>query len=253
MKKYFTGSTLKIIAACCMLVDHIGQVVLKNGVVLSAPYSLFTDAQFSILLSAVNVCHMVGRIAFPIFCFLLVEGFLHTHSLKKYWLHLCIFALISEPIYDLANTGQLFSMEQQNVMFTWLLGLTVLIIIRTCKDRWPVSILAIGAGAYLSYLCHLDGWYYGILLIGTFYLFHDTSIVKYVVSIAVMYVCGLDFSIYGWIDPYFLTAVFSLLPVCLYNGERGRNLKYFFYMFYPLHLLGLFLIAAYLKTILMPT
>ncbi len=250
MKKCLTGSTLKIMAVCSMLLDHFGQVVLKNGVVLNAPYSLFTDEQFSILLSAVDVCHIVGRIAFPIFCFLLVEGFLHTHSLKKYWLHVCIFALISEPIYDLANTGRFFSMEQQNVMFTWLLGLTVLAIIKRFNNRWPVSILAIAVGAYISYLCHLDGWYYGILLIGTFYLFHHTSIVKYVVSIVVMYVCGLDFSIYGWIDPYFLTAVFSLLPVYLYNGERGRNLKYFFYVFYPLHLLGLFFLGTYLKTIL---
>lgn len=60
---------------------------------------------------AVNICHILGRIAFPIFCFLLVEGFFHTHNLKKYILNLGIFALISEPIYDLACAGTLFSFE----------------------------------------------------------------------------------------------------------------------------------------------
>lgn len=249
MKKLLTGSSLKIIAVCFMLLDHFGQIVLKNGIVLNAPYSLFTDEQFFILLFVVNACHIVGRIAFPIFCFLMVEGFLHTHNLKKYFLNLSIFALISEPIYDLANTGRLFSLEQQNVMFSLLLGLTVLTIIRKFNNNFPVSIMVIAAGAYISYLCNLDGWYYGILLISIFYLFHNTSI-KYAVSAVTMYVCGLDFSIHGLIDPYFLCAVFSLLLIYLYNGERGMKIKYFFYIFYPMHFLVLFFIGTYLKTIL---
>ena len=61
-----------------MLTDHIGQIVLKNGIALNASRSLFTDAEFSALLSLIEVCHIVGRIAFPIFCFLLTEGFVHT-------------------------------------------------------------------------------------------------------------------------------------------------------------------------------
>ena len=74
---------------------------------------MFTDEQFDMLMSTVNICHILGRIAFPVFCFLLVEGFFHTHNLKKYILNLGIFALISEPVYDLACAGTLFSLGQQ--------------------------------------------------------------------------------------------------------------------------------------------
>ena len=102
MKKIISGSTLKILAMIFMVIDHFGQVVLKNGIILHAPYSMFTDEQFDMLMSTVNICHILGRIAFPVFCFLLVEGFFHTHNLKKYILNLGIFALISEPVYDLA-------------------------------------------------------------------------------------------------------------------------------------------------------
>lgn len=93
MNKIFTGSTLKILAVISMLTDHFGQIILKNGLALNAPYSMFTDKQFKLLLSAIEICHILGRIAFPVFCFLVVEGFLHTHSLKKYLLHLGMFAI----------------------------------------------------------------------------------------------------------------------------------------------------------------
>lgn len=72
MRKLFSGSTLKVIAVSAMLLDHFGQVVLKNGIALKALYSMFTDFQFSNLLNIIDVLHMIGRLAFPIFCFLLV-------------------------------------------------------------------------------------------------------------------------------------------------------------------------------------
>lgn len=178
MKKFISGSTLKILAMIFMVIDHFGQVVLKNGIILNAPYSMFTDEQFDILMSTVNGCHILGRISFPIFCFLLAEGFFHTHSLKKYILSLGIFALISEPIYDLANTGNLFSLEQQNVLFTLSLGLSVLTTINKFNKNVIISCATIVIGAYISYICKLDGWYYGIALISVFYLFHDMPVLK---------------------------------------------------------------------------
>ena len=114
MKKIISGSTLKILAMIFMVIDHFGQVVLKNGIILHAPYSMFTDEQFDMLMSTVNICHILGRIAFPVFCFLLVEGFFHTHNLKKYILNLGIFALISEPVYDLACATSLLFISMYN-------------------------------------------------------------------------------------------------------------------------------------------
>ena len=250
MKKIISGSTLKILAMIFMVIDHLGQVVLKNGIILNAPYSMFTDEQFDILMSAVNICHILGRIAFPIFCFLLVEGFFHTHNLKKYILNLGIFALISEPIYDLACVGTLFSLGQQNVLFTLLLGLIILTIIKRFNKNVIISFVTIAIGAYISYICHLDGWYYGIALISVFYLFYDMPTLKYTASILVMYICGLNFTISGFIDPYFLTAVTSLLFISMYNGERGMKMKYFFYVFYPGHLLIFYLVSLILIKIM---
>lgn len=175
------------------------------------------------------------------FCFLLVEGFFHTHNLKKYILNLGIFALISEPIYDLACVGTLFSLGQQNVLFTLLLGLIILTIIKRFNKNVIISFVTIAIGAYISYICNLDGWYYGIALISVFYLFYDMPTLKYTASILVMYICGLNFTISGFIDPYFLTAVTSLLFISMYNGERGMKMKYFFYVFYPGHLLIFYL------------
>ncbi|MEG2848502.1 MAG: TraX family protein [Bacilli bacterium] len=100
--KILSGSSIKIIAIISMVIDHLGQIVLKNGIMLNAPYSAFSDTQFENLSTLVELCHVVGRIAFPLFCFLLVEGFLHTHNMKKYILQLAVFAIISEPIYDIA-------------------------------------------------------------------------------------------------------------------------------------------------------
>ena len=115
-------------------------------------------------------------------------------------------------------------------MFTLLIGLLVIAIIKNSSNNWIVAIPIILGGAFISYICMMDGSYYGIGLI----------------SIIFMFVCGLDFLICGLFDGYFLTAVFSILLISLYNGKRGVNLKYFFYIFYPGHLLGLYLVALWI-------
>lgn len=246
LRKVFTGSTLKIIAVLSMTLDHFSKIILKDGIILNAPYSMFTDAQFNILMTLSDIFSILGRIAFPIFCFLLVEGFLHTHDLKRYFLNLGIFAIISEPVYDLAIAGTAFSFTQQNVLFTLLLGLGVLVLVKKIKQNIIGSIIIIFLGAVISFLCKLDGWYYGICLIAVFYLFHDKTALKNILAVLVMYVCGLDFSIWGLIEPNFLLALTSLIFINLYNGQRGIKMKYFFYWFYPAHLFLFFLISTYI-------
>lgn len=235
-----------MVAVVAMVLDHFSQIILEQGIILTAPYSMLTDAQFSILLFVSELFHILGRVAFPIFCFLLVEGFLCTRSLKRYFLNLGVFAVLSEPIYDLALTGKLFSLRQQNVLFTLLLGLAVLTVIQHYKGNVIRSSLAVLLGATLSYIFSFDGWYYGIFLISVFYLFRDKPVLKTVLAALVMYICGLDFSIQGLMEPNFLLSVFSLLFINLYNGERGLQSKYFFYWFYPVHLLLLILINTYI-------
>ena len=108
-KKGLTGSTLKIIAMIAMLIDHIGAAVLVRVIRSTGDMSLY---------EGYTILRKIGRIAFPIFCFLLVEGFIHSSDKKKYALRLGIFALLSEVPFDLAFQSKVVGFEYQNVFFT---------------------------------------------------------------------------------------------------------------------------------------
>ena len=144
-----SGSTLKIIAAISMVLDHVSRIVLTNGIMTHASYNQISDEQWAILSEASDVLHVLGRIAFPLFCFLIVEGFLHTHDIKKYLRNMLVFAIIAEPIYDFVQTGQLFDLRQQNVMYELLLSLVFLIILEKIQSlsKWKRHI-AVSVGKY---------------------------------------------------------------------------------------------------------
>ena len=126
-RKGISGSTLKFIAVFSMLIDHIAASVLLNPLV---------NANSAFMISLAHVMRMFGRLAFSIFCFLLIEGFLHTKNRKKYALRLALFALISEIPFDLAFSYKSFDFSYQNVFFTLLIGLLVMIGFQTITDRW---------------------------------------------------------------------------------------------------------------------
>jgi hypothetical protein len=140
-----SGSTLKLIAIITMLIDHTAAVVLEKIIV--AGESSNTIAYDSVLYFIYVLMRMIGRLAFPIFCFLLVEGFLHTRSVRKYAIRLAAFALISEIPFDLALFGEPFYFNYQNVFFTLLIGLLVMIgfkfISEKAADKKWLTILAI--------------------------------------------------------------------------------------------------------------
>lgn len=243
--KILSGSTIKIVAIISMFIDHFGQIVLKNGIVMNAPYSVFSDSQFDLILKAIEICHILGRIAFPLFCFLIVEGFVHTHNVRRYIGRLAIFAILSEPIYDLAFSGNILNLRAQNVFFTLLLGLLTISLIKKYNHNYLIALIAIVISSIISYYCKMDGWYYGIILTAIFYLFRNHSILKFILAGVTMYGCGLNFSIRAFLDPYFLIALSSLIFLSLYNGARGLKMKYVFYVFYPGHLAVLYLITKY--------
>ena len=156
-----------------MLIDHVGAVLFPQ-------YMVF---------------RIIGRIAFPIYCFLLVEGGIHTKNPLKYSARLLLFALISEIPFDLAFGKSIMDFNHQNVFFTLFLGLVGIIML---KQRGPIRLL-------------------GFLM---------------------------PFNYNGSVQLY---ACLSIIPMLFYNGKRGYNIKYAFYVFYPLHLLVLYFIAHYLK------
>lgn len=243
-QKGISGSTLKIIAVISMLIDHIGAIILMRALIW---YGIFdaigtpTEAAFieahAGLFYTYVVFRQLGRIAFPIFCFLLVQGFLHTHNLKKYLSRLFLFALVSEVPFDLGILGVPFDWRFQNVYFTLFLGVLAIAGIRMAEEKkeWHMSgrvllgLLAALLCAGAALLLKTDYDVPGVLAIVALYLLRKRKTLSVGVGCAVLRE---------------IPAFISMLPVYFYNGKRGINMKWFFYLFYPAHILLLYLIAC---------
>ncbi|MEG0910380.1 MAG: TraX family protein [Ruthenibacterium sp.] len=247
--KGISGSTLKLIAVCSMLVDHIGGAVLLRVLIQRGAMETVGEQAFQAFLEinsgvyyTYQILRAVGRMAFPIFCFLLVQGFLHTHNLKKYLGRLFLFALISEVPFDLAFSGNFFYWYNQNVCFTLFLGVLTLAGIRMVeeKKKWHIAwrilceLLCVGLGAGAATLLCTEYDLFGILVIVAFYFLRGNTILSVGTSCMVLCVQG------RMAVPSFA----SLLPIYLYNGKRGSNIKWSFYLFYPIHILLLYLLAC---------
>lgn len=239
-KTGFTGSHLKWIAILTMLIDHIGAILLENGLLQRIADAVLAGNSFDFLVADYHfwyncntVLRFIGRLAFPLFCFLLIEGFLHTKNLKKYALRLAIFAIISEVPFDLAVYNTIFDLKSQNVFFTLFIGLFVLWMMKYFEETLPAHmaplryIVAI-TGMMAAQFLQTDYAAFGVLLIVLLYEFRNNR----------TWQC-----IFGAILTLFqsYTAPLAFLFVYFYNGERGKQLpKYVFYAFYPAHLLLLF-------------
>lgn len=204
---------LKCIAIVSMALDHTGAVLYPSQIWLRC----------------------LGRIAFPIFCFLIVEGFFHTHDVRRYMGRLGVFALISEIPYDLAFRGVPLEYAHQNVFFTLLIGIGMMVLLERNRE-WPVKAVILLLAMWLAVLIRSDYNFRGVLLIFVFYIFHEFR------WLAVTAGGFWNFLYQGVIQKY---GVLSVLPLALYNGERGRKMKYFFYIFYPAHLLLLYGISRF--------
>lgn len=234
MKKGITGSVLKTIALVSMFIDHLGAVLVEKLMFVHQKDSYLYEK----LLDIDVLLRSVGRIAFPIYCFLLVEGFLHTKNVKKYIARMAFFALVSEVPFDLALSGVIIDLSYQNVFFTLLIGLctiTCLDYIWKRKEWFPVLkaglyIVVIMLGAYgAEYIC-ADYGLRGVLPIVILYLMRFNRMNQVIAG-------GLSFY-------WELPAPIAFLPVLFYNGQRGKGNKYLFYIFYPLHLLLLYFAAV---------
>lgn len=218
------GSMLKILAMVLMLVDHVAHLfhVGSELVLLSVGSSELT---------LYEALRYAGRLAFPLFAFLLVEGFLHTRNRKKYALRLAIFAAISEIPFDLFCSGKLLY-ARQNVFFTLLFGFLALCALERLQG-WRRVLCVVGLFA-LAYVFGADYAWTGYMLILLMYALRDIPVLRALGITAVIS----------------LPAGAAALPIALYNGERGwikgRAAGIAFYIFYPAHLLLLVLIKILL-------
>lgn len=229
MPPVLTGAALKWIAVITMLIDHIGAVVLEKGAVYAYKHQLAGALDYDSIHFVLQVdiwLRRVGRIAFPIFCFLLLEGFFHTSDRKKYAMRLLLFALISEIPFDLAFRYQILEFTYQNVLFTLLIGLLTIWTMDVLRRKHAaLALLPAGAGILAGYFMQTDYNWKGVLLILVLYLFYQYPAEK----TAAGCLCLL------W-EP---VACLAFLFLNLYNGKKGRSIKFFFYWFYPAHLLVL--------------
>ena len=239
-----SGTALKYIAMATMLADHIGAVLLERIVYyrgnLEQVAMLMTSQWGDTLYWLWRMLRTVGRIAFPIYCFLLVEGFLHTHDVKKYAMRLGLFALLSEIPFDLAFSSKILEFNYQNVFFTLFIGLLTMIAYRAVEEKeewgqaWKVIlyILIVAAGMALAYFLKTDYAEKGVFCIMVLYIFRKKKMWQLIAGCAS----------FIWETP----ALFGFIPIAFYNGTRGWKMKYFFYIFYPAHLLILYLLCYFM-------
>lgn len=203
------STTLKIIACITMLIDHIGVVFFPK----------------------IYIFRLIGRISFPIFAFMIAEGFFHTKNVKKYLIRLGVFALLSEIPYDLAFSGKLIDLNSQNIFFTLTIALAGISLydkyryIDINKANVSVFILSL-----VAFICKTDYDFFGVLIIFGFYLYRGNFIK---ISLNLLFysllMCRFNF--------LQLADLLSLIFIYNYNNQKGYNLKLLFYGFYPVHLI----------------
>ena len=224
------GTILKIIAMISMVFDHVGDMFFP----------------------AVMWPRMIGRLAMPIFAFCIAEGFAHTRNKTKYLCRLGIFALISEIPFDLAFEGKL-GLGHQNIMLSFFLAAAALMLFdriqggKTAEgERMPVGktvlgALAVAGIAALSLLLRADYTVFAVIAVFLFYVFRQQHpLLRSGVGVAFLALTRTM--------GYYVATGFSFIPLALYNGQKGKGLKWLFYIFYPGHLLVLAAIKHILRS-----
>ena len=239
-----SSAALHIIAMVLMLMDHL----------------------WATLLPAQDWLTCLGRIAFPIFAFMAVDGYLHTRNFKKYALRMLLFAVISEIPFDLMYGGTWFYPVHQNVIWTLLLGLLGIRLMEAVRKKqklWLyilVCVLTVIAGLAVGTLGMVDYYGAGILTVFVFYFFRGRKWWCFLGQLATLYYINVQI-LGGLMYPITLfgmeleicqqgLALFALLPIWLYRGRQGYHSKpfqYVCYAFYPAHMLILYLILAFVN------
>lgn len=214
---------LKLIACVCMLCDHLSDV--------------FFDG--------ITFLNYIGRFSFTIFAFQVVQGYLHTHDIKKYISRLFVFALISQIPYMCFYHVAFNQLFVVNVIFTLLFGLLSILI----YDKYNkfVGFCSCFALSFIAQLCNFDYGFYGVFIIFAFYLLHNKKLYMsfvFIISVIIKYYSsimkyGISLSYLFLGNTYSKSMYFtclSIIPILLYNGKKGKDAKYLFYIFYPVHL-----------------
>ena len=228
--KGISASFLKWVAVVTMTIDHAAAAFFDTGILSHMNGDIAFGYGAETFRNVSTACHMIGRIAFPIFVFLLVEGFTHTRSVRKYGIRLLLMAIMSEIPFNLVLAGNLFYPDHQNVYFTLFIGLVCMYWISRFGDNRAYALVIMGGGMLIAYLLKTDYSYFGVFAICLMYLLKHDSKEEAIVG-------GLMFF-------WEVTAVLAIPLMLCYDKTRGRQNKWFFYLYYPIHLTVVYLIAV---------
>ncbi len=224
-----SGSTLKIIAVLSMVIDHCAYFLMEH----STPIY--------------GVMRCFGRIAFPVFAFLIAEGFAHTRNRSRYFLTILGFAIISEIPWLLLNGYD----GTHNVMFTLAIGVAALAVFDRLCEHQTLCVIAITLLLALAYWMGVDYDWRGVLMIVLFYMLRHQTIEpwsdRYEICFPSQAIRQIIFTLPLMIHYGVAGAILASLVIFLYDGTRGHIkgavAKYSFYAFYPIHLIILHLIS----------
>ena len=238
------GTTMKIYGCVTMFLYALSRSVFQQGLIGMDQYgpgelaaAMEADPDLMVLSGWASVLQLIGGLAVPVFAFLLVEGFLHTRSYKRYFLTMFLFAAVSEVPYDLAMYGKAWDMGGQNALFTYTLCLVMLyglgfldgkkgFVIRLCQ------VVLVGATVMWAMLLRCAFGLVTVLLAAIYYLWREKNGTRVLLGCAVSIL--------------YVTAPLSGYAIYNYDGQRGKiaaKYKYVFYALYPIHLLVLGLIS----------
>lgn len=235
VKKSFASSDLKIIAMISMFIDHAAVFMsYVNGDGLSPVGDIAGTAM-----------RLLGRVAFPLYAFMLVQGFFHTRSQIRYFMRLAVLAAVSEIPFDLVRGGSAFYPELQSTALLLCIGLLALMGIdfvrKTAAAPGAKALLVAGAAMAAAEIFKTDYGVFGILFILILYLLPSPSGERTGLGVTVMIICeGVLFGLFVWIAFFFMNR---------YNGTRGKDMRYLPYVFYPAHLLIIFFAGEFIHGI----
>lgn len=237
-----TSAALHIMAMAFMLCDHLWGTVIPGNDWLTC----------------------IGRLAFPIFAFMIVEGYFHTKNLKKYLLRLFLFAVISEIPFNLVVGSEVIYPIHQNVLWTFLFSLLLIFWNEKAKASGSlfkeivVALSSLLSACMIGIFTFVDYSHYGILTVLVFYFLRGRKWWCYAGQLLCLWYINFqmmggneyELSLFG--KDLFLPrqgfALPALIPIWLYRGKQGHHSKpfqYFCYAFYPLHLLILGLLKMF--------
>lgn len=264
-KKFISADFLKIFAVLLMVTDHASEVIIENNLMCNT--SSIEELVYWVKIN--EVLRGIGRLGFPIFAFLLVEGILHTHDVKKYITRMAVFAVISEIPYDYACNGG-FTWAGQNIFLTLTLALIMIVVFQKIEkkpwadgQKWLGIFVVCLIFAVINTALGGDYGASGIFMIGAIYFWRNHRLAQCILAPAVFlgssYVARFVLTWMAGVPKAQLwalsmmdvaaewPAIFAFIFIFFYNGERRmKKGKYFFYAFYPVHLAILAVIARFL-------